>query len=104
MATKTIGAHKLFKLYTRVWESSKISDINPEGSWEVLLIYDYSASGTIARTSDINNNNNNNDGGQREWSREHTYAKSLGNTNIGTSGPDADAHHLPPSNVPYNGQ
>jgi endonuclease I/chitodextrinase len=101
LATKTIGAHTNFLSYTPgVWESSKITDKNPENSSEVLLIYGYSVSGTTARTNDINNNG----GGQGEWNREHTYAKSLGNPNLGTSGPGADAHHLRPSNVQYNGQ
>ena len=101
LAAKTIGAHTNFLSYTPgVWESSKITDVNPENSSEVLLIYGYSASGTTARTSGINNNG----GGQGEWNREHTYAKSLGNPNLGSSGPGADAHHLRPSDVEYNRQ
>ena len=101
LAAKTIGAHTNFLSYTPgVWESSKITDVNPENSSEVLLIYGYSASGTTARTSGINNNG----GGQGEWNREHTYAKSLGNPNLGSSGPGADAHHLRPSDVQYNSQ
>ena len=36
---------------------------------------------------------------QGDWNREHTYAKSLGTPNLGTSGPGADAHHLRPSDV-----
>jgi endonuclease I/chitodextrinase len=101
LAVKTIGAHTNFLSYTPgVWESSKITDVNPENSSEVLLIYGYSASGTTARTSGINNNG----GGQGEWNREHTYAKSLGNPNLGSSGPGADAHHLRPSDVEYNRQ
>ena len=101
LAAKTIGAHTKFLSYTPgIWESSKITDVNPENSSEVLLIYGYSASGTTARTSGINNNG----GGQGEWNREHTYAKSLGNPNLGSSGPGADAHHLRPSDVQYNSQ
>ena len=101
LAAKTIGAHTTFLSYTPgVWEASKITDVNPENSSEVLLIYGYSASGTTARTSGINNNG----GGQGEWNREHTYAKSLGNPNLGDSGPGVDAHHLRPSDVQYNGQ
>ncbi len=101
LAAKTIGAHTTFLSYTPgVWESSKITDVNPENSSEVLLIYGYSASGTTARTSGINNSG----GNQGEWNREHTYAKSLGNPNLGSSGPGADAHHLRPSDVQYNSQ
>jgi endonuclease I/chitodextrinase len=104
LAIKTINAHTNFLDYTPgVWESSKITDVNPENSSEVLLIYGYSASGTTARTGDKNNicsSSCNNDA----WNREHTYAKSLGNPNLGSMGPGADAHHLRPSDVQYNGQ
>tara|TARA_B110000046_G_scaffold54366_1_gene60787 strand:+ start:22710 stop:24803 length:2094 start_codon:yes stop_codon:yes gene_type:complete len=101
LAAKTIGAHTTFLSYTPgVWESSKITDVNPENSSEVLLVYGYSASGTTARTSGINNSG----GGQGQWNREHTYPRSLGNPGLGSSGPGADAHHLRPSDVQYNGQ
>lgn len=101
LATKTISAHTNFLIYTPgVWESSKITDVNPDNNSEVLLIYGFSASGTTARTNGINNNG----GGQGEWNREHTYPRSLGNPNLGSSGPGSDAHHLRPSDVEYNGQ
>ena len=101
LATKTISAHTNFLDYTPgVWESSKITDVNPENSSEVLLIYGFSASGTTARTRGINENS----GDNGDWNREHTYAKSRGNPNLGNSGPGADAHHLRPSDVQYNGQ
>ena len=93
LASKTISAHTNFLDYTPgVWESSKITDVNPDNSSEVLLIYGYSASGTTARTGDKNNicsSSCSNDA----WNREHTYAKSLGNPNLGAMGPGADAHH-----------
>jgi endonuclease I/chitodextrinase len=101
LATKTISAHTNFLVYTPgVWESSKITDVNPDNSSEVLLIYGYSTSGTTARTRGINENGGNNG----DWNREHTYARSLGNPNLGDSGPGSDAHHLRPSDVQYNGQ
>jgi endonuclease I/chitodextrinase len=101
LATKTISAHTNFLVYTPgVWESSKITDVNPENSSEVLLIYGFSASGTTARTRGINNNS----GDDGDWNREHTYAKSLGTPSFGNSGPGADAHHLRPSDIQYNGQ
>ena len=101
LASKTIGAHTNFLSYTPgVWEALKITDLNPQSSSEVLLIYGYANSGTTARTSGINNNG----GGQGEWNREHTYPKSLGIPNLGSTGPGADAHHLRPSDVSYNSQ
>ena len=101
LATKTINAHTNLLVYTPgVWEALKVTDLNPENSAEVLLIYGYSASGTTARSL----NKNYNGGGQGDWNREHTYPKSLGNPNLGSTGPGADSHHLRPSDVGYNSQ
>lgn len=101
LATKTISAHTNLLVYTPgVWEALKVTDLNPENSSEVLLIYGYSSSGTTARSR----NKNENGGGQGDWNREHTYPKSLGNPQLGSSGPGADSHHLRPSDEGYNSQ
>ena len=101
LATKTISSHTNLLVYTPgVWEALKVTDLNPENSSEVLLIYGYSTSGTTARSR----NKNENGGGQGDWNREHTYPKSLGNPALGSSGPGADSHHLRPSDVDYNSQ
>lgn len=96
LATKTIAAHTNTLSYG--WDALQATDVNPENSSEVLLIYGFSASGTTSRTRGVNQNG----GGQGDWNREHTYAKSLGNPDLGTSGPGADAHHLRPSDVDFN--
>ena len=98
LAAKTISAHTNILSYG--WGAFQEGDLNPENSSEVLLIYGYSASGKTARTRGVNQNG----GGQGDWNREHTYAKSLGTPNLGNSGPGADAHHLRPSDVDYNGE
>jgi chitodextrinase len=98
LATKTISAHTNILSYG--WGAFQEGDLNPENSSEVLLIYGYSASGKTARTRGVNQNG----GDQGDWNREHTYAKSLGTPNLGTSGPGADAHHLRPSDVGYNSE
>ena len=101
LATKITTTHTNFLSYTPgVWNASKATDVNPENTSEVILIYGYTSSGTTARTRNIDNNG----GGQGQWNREHTYPRSLGNPNLGSSGPGADAHHLRPSDVQYNGQ
>lgn len=101
LATKTINEHSNFLVYTPgVWEALKITDLNPSNSSEVLLVYGYSASGKTARSRSKDANS----GDQGDWNREHTYPKSLGNPNLGSTGPGADAHHLRPSDVSYNGQ
>lgn len=101
LATRIINTHSNFLTYTPgIWNASKITDVNPNNSSEVLLIYGYSTSGITSRTRGINENG----GNVGEWNREHTYPKSLGNPNLGEVGPGADAHHLRPSDVQYNGQ
>ncbi|WP_439127666.1 endonuclease [Polaribacter sp.] len=101
LATRIISTHTNFLVYTPgVWEASKVTDLNPENSSEVLLIYGYAASGELSRTRGVNDNG----GAQGEWNREHVYPRSLGNPDLGTVGPGADAHHLRPSDVSYNSQ
>ncbi|MCG1036975.1 endonuclease [Polaribacter sargassicola] len=103
LATKTINAHINFLSYTPgVWEALKVTDLNPENNQEVLLIYGYedTTSGLTARRRGVDDNS----GDQGDWNREHTYAKSLGTPNLGSTGPGADAHHLRPSDVSYNSQ
>jgi endonuclease I/chitodextrinase len=96
LATKTIAAHT--KILSYGWPALQATDVNPENSSEVLLIYGYSDSGKTSRTRGINQNG----GGSTDWNREHVYAKSLGTPNLGTSGPGADGHHLRPSDVGFN--
>jgi len=99
LASKTISAHTNILSYG--WDALKITDVNPENSSEVLLIYGYSSgSGTTSRTRGINDHG----GDSGDWNREHVYAKSLGTPNLGDSGPGADGHHLRPSDVTFNGQ
>jgi len=97
LATKTIAAHTNILSYG--WPALQATDVNPENSSEVLLIYGYSNSGKTSRTRGVNQNG----GGTTDWNREHVYAKSLGTPNLGEAGPGADAHHLRPSDVGFNG-
>lgn len=101
LASKIISTHVNFLTYTPdVWEACRNTDVNPTNSSEVLLIYGYSASGITGRTRGINDNGGNNG----DWNREHTFPRSLGNPDLGSTGPGSDAHHLRPSDVQYNGQ
>ena len=88
LATKTINAHTNILSYG--WGALQATDLNPVNNSEVLLVYGYSESGKTSRTRAVNQNG----GGQGDWNREHVYPKALGNPNLGTSGPGADAHHL----------
>ncbi|WP_417784930.1 endonuclease [Tenacibaculum sp.] len=86
-----------------VWDVLKQSDLDPTDNTKVILIYGYNdddGNYVTDRTRDKDANGGN-DGG---WNREHVYPKALGNPNLGTSGPGADAHHLRPSDVRFNSQ
>ena len=96
LALKTISAHTNILSYG--WTALQATDVNPENSSEVLLIYGFPSSGKTARTRGVNDNS----GDNGDWNREHTYAQSRGNPALGNSGPGADAHHLRPSDVQYN--
>jgi len=101
LATKIIDTHTNYLSYTPgIWEACKATDVNPENSSEVLLIYGYTNdTSTTALTDGIDNQNT---GGTTGWNREHTYPRSLGDPDLGSTGPGADAHHLRPSNATMN--
>ena len=101
LATLIINTHTNFLDYTPdIWEACKITDANPSNSSQVILLYGYTSSGITARTRGKNENG----GANGDWNREHTYPRSLGNPNLGSTGPGSDAHHLRPTDVQYNAQ
>ncbi|KJD33290.1 hypothetical protein PW52_14390 [Tamlana sedimentorum] len=103
LETITVNKHTNFLSYTPgIWEASKVTDLDPTNSGNVLLLYGYDDSDrnhiTDRSRSKFDNGGNNGS----DWNREHTYPKSLGNPNLGESGPGSDAHHLRPSDVQMN--
>ncbi|UAM99204.1 endonuclease [Polaribacter litorisediminis] len=103
LATKITATHTNFLVYTPgVWEASKVTDVNPTNSSEILLIYGYENGSDGSIDNDRERGINNNGGGNSDWNREHVFARSLGNPNLGTTGPGADAHHLRPSDPGRN--
>ena len=102
ISDKITTTHTTFLSYTPgVWDALKQTDLDPTDSGKVLLLYgfdDTDSDSTTDRTRGVNNNG----GGATDWNREHTYPKSLGNPNLGTSGPGADAHHLRSADVQRN--
>lgn len=102
LATLITNTHTTNLSYTPgVWEALKQTDLNPNNSNFVFLIYgydDFNASVIDDRTRGKNNNG----GNVGDWNREHCYPKSLGNPNLGTTGPGSDAHHLRASDVQFN--
>lgn len=104
LATKIITTHTRNLSYSQVWSSSKITDLDPSNSANVILIYGYNDNDGNYITDRTRSKNANGGTSGTDWNREHTYAKSLGTPNLGTSGPGSDAHHLRPADVTFNGQ
>ncbi|WP_299207936.1 endonuclease [uncultured Dokdonia sp.] len=104
LSTKVTQTHTTFLSYTPgVWQALQVADLDPTNSNNVLLIYGYDDTDGNTLT-DRSRNKNLNGGGSGEWNREHAYPKSLGNPNLGTTGPGADAHHIRPSDIQLNAQ
>ncbi len=106
LATKITATHTRFLSYSQVWSASQITDLDPNDASQnnVILIYGYNDNDGNYITDRTRNKNLNGGTAGTDWNREHTYPKSLGNPNLGTSGPGADAHHLRPADVSFNGQ
>ena len=109
LATKIITTHTNFLSYTPgVWEASRITDLDPNNSNNVLLIYGFENGSDGSVTNDRSRDKNANGGNPGDWNREHVYAKSLGTPALldGGSGASSDAgedaHHLRPADVQWN--
>jgi len=100
LASHVISTHNTFLSYSQVWTVLMQSDLNPENSEDVLLIYGYSDNDGNVIT-DRTRDKDFNGGNVGDWNREHVYPRSLGNPNLGSSG--SDAHHLRSSDVQMNG-
>ncbi len=106
LAIKIINTHTLFLSYSQVWDASKITDLDPNNTTQsnVILVYGYNDNDGNYITDKSRSKNANGGTNGTDWNREHTYPKSLGTPNLGTSGPGSDAHHLRPADVTFNGQ
>ena len=105
LATKIINTHTTNLSYTPgVWNALKQTDLDPNDPSKVLLIYGYSDTDGNYVTDRTRDKDANGGTAGTQWNREHVYAKSLGNPNLGTSGPGADAHHLRPADISFNSQ
>ena len=99
LATKISATHTAFLSYDDAREALKIVDLDPGSTTHVLLLYGFSNNTCLTNTSNDNDHRLRDKtsfggGASCEWNREHTYPKSLGSPNLGTSGPGSDAHHL----------
>lgn len=103
LATKIISTHVNELSYSQVWNALKIVDLDPTNSSNVLLIYGWEDGFDGDVTNDRSRDKNMNGGAVGEWNREHVFAQSLGNPDLGQAGPGADAQMLRASDVQRNG-
>lgn len=111
LETKITTTHTNYLSYTPgVWEASRVTDLDPNNTNNVLLIYGFENGSDNINTNDRSRDKFDNGGNNGQWNREHVYAKSLGTPSLqdgGTannSSSDAgeDAHHLRPADVQWN--
>ncbi|NDP27587.1 MAG: T9SS type A sorting domain-containing protein [Flavobacterium sp.] len=112
LATKITVTHTNLLSYTPgIWEASRMTDLDPNNSNNVLLIYGWENGSDNSITNDRSRDKYANGGNNGNWNREHTYAKSLGTptlidggtANNSSSDAGEDAHHLRPADVQWNG-
>lgn len=88
--------------YSDLWTILKFTDLNPQNSSQVLLMYGYENGTDGMAFNDRARDKNNDGGGAGQWNREHVYAQSVGTPDLGQSGPGADPHMLRPCDVTQN--
>lgn len=104
LATKITTTHLNELSYSQVWSALKIVDLDPNNSSDVLLIYGWENGSDGDVTNDRSRNKDSNGGAVGDWNREHVFAQSLGDPDLGSSGPGADAQMLRASDVQRNGE
>ncbi|WP_322969132.1 endonuclease [Faecalibacter sp. LW9] len=95
-----IATHRNKLTYTPgVWDALVVSDLDPENSNNVLLIYGFDDN-SVAKNHRTRSKHERNTGGCGScigrWEREHVFPKSLASPPLKTSpaGPGTDAHNL----------
>jgi endonuclease I len=102
LATKIIDTDLVEISYSDLWTILKVTDVNPQNSSQVLLMYGYENGTDGMAFNDRARDKNNDGGGAGQWNREHVYAQSVGTPDLGQSGPGADPHMLRPCDVSQN--
>lgn len=109
LETKITTTHT--NLLPYIWNATQATDIDPNNSASVLLIYGFSNNTCPTSISDGNDHRrrdvfSNGGGNSCEWNREHVYAKALGTPSLddgGISDAGEDAHNLRACDVDRNG-
>lgn len=97
LSTLVTTTHTNELIYTpEVWDALEHTDLDPDNSNNVFLIYGYNDTDTNddndrTRNKDLSCHSSSCDG---LWVREHVFPRSLGTPNLEFEGPGSDAHHL----------
>ncbi len=102
LASKITSTHTNQLSYSQVWSALKITDLDPSNSSDVLLVYGWENGSDSDVTNDHSRNKDSNGGANGDWNREHIFAQSLGNPDLGQTGPGADAQMLRSCDVQRN--
>lgn len=102
LALKLISTHTRFLFYNQIWDVSKVTDLDPQDSSKVVLLYGWENGSDNNLKNDRTRSKDNNGGNAGNWNREHVYSQSLGTPTLGESGPGADAHNLRPTDKDWN--
>lgn len=102
LATKITTTHTNNLTYSEVWNALKIVDLDPTNSANVLLVYGWENGTDADVTNDRSRDKDNNGGSNGQWNREHIFAQSLGDPDLGQIGPGADAQMLRSCDVQRN--
>jgi len=103
LAEKITSTHTNLLMYSPgVWEALRITDVDPNNSNNILLVYGWEDGSDFDATNDRSRDKNNNGGNNGQWNREHIFPQGLGNPSLGNTGPGADAHMLRSSDVQRN--
>ncbi|WP_420574037.1 endonuclease [Kordia sp.] len=108
LATKVINTHSNSLSYSEIWTATRVTDLDPNNSNNVLLLYGWENGSDSDVTNDLSRDKNDNGGNVGDWNREHTFANSLASPDLDsntTNGPPySDAHNLRSTDVQRNGQ
>jgi len=106
LAIKITQTHTHFLTYQQAEDAIKVVDVDPTDNNNVFLVYGFSSTICPADVTDHKDHRKRykyDDGtGACNWNREHTFAKSLGDPDLGNDGPGSDAHHIRASDVDRN--
>ncbi len=103
LATLITNTHTNFLSYDNIWDACRITDEDSSNTNNVVLLYGWEDGSDMDVTNNRSRSKTMNGGNVGDWNREHTYPRSLGNPNLGSTGPGSDAHHLRPTDVQRNG-